>query len=44
MALVDLEQGYDVRIITHNVDDLHEGITMRDDAGWRPARMNDAGF
>ena len=23
-ALVDLEQGYDVRIITQNVDDLHE--------------------
>ena len=24
LALVDLEQAYDVRIITQNVDDLHE--------------------
>lgn len=28
-ALVDLEQGYDVRIITQNVDDLHERAGSR---------------
>jgi NAD-dependent deacetylase len=29
-ALVDLEQGYEVRIVTQNVDDLHERAGSRD--------------